>query len=114
MNPLFGSTDAVTLPLAILYTSPDKLEIGILNNPSPLPLNEDADIVVFTLNPKLGDMDAVALPLAILTASPDIFAIGILNKSLPLPLNEPLNAYALTESLTNKLPLTVVSPTNKI
>ena len=86
----------------------------MLNNPSPLPLNEDADIVVFTLNPKFGEIDAVALPLAILTESPDIFAIGILNKFAPLPLNEPLNEFAITESLTNKLPLTVVSPTNKI
>jgi hypothetical protein len=37
----------------------------MLNNPSPLPLNEDADTVVFTNSPVSGDIDAVTLPLAI-------------------------------------------------
>ena len=41
-NPLFGETDAVTLPLAILNTSRDNADNGISNNPAPLPVNIDA------------------------------------------------------------------------
>ena len=38
----------------------------MLNNPSPLPVNEDADTLVFTNKPVFGAIDAVTLPLAIL------------------------------------------------
>ena len=90
LNPYWGLTDAVTLPLAILNTSPLNADNGILNNPSPLPLNDDADTVVFTLNPKFGEIDAVADPLAILfdtNASSVKAERGISNNPLPLPLN---------------------------
>ena len=113
-NPLSGLTEAVILPLAILVTSCDNADNGMLNNPAPLPLNCDADTGTFTTNPKFGDIDAVAEPLAILTESPDMFEIGISNIFLPLPLNEPLKSLALTESLTNRFPLTIVSPINLI
>ena len=38
LNPSFGATDAVTLPLAIRNTSSDNAERGISNSPLPLPL----------------------------------------------------------------------------
>ena len=62
----------------------------MLNKPSPLPLNDDADTVVFILNPKFGEIDAVAEPLAILfdtNASSVKAERGISNKPLPLPVN---------------------------
>jgi hypothetical protein len=59
----------------------------MLNKPSPLPLNEDAVIVVLTTNPKFGEIDAVALPLAIRDESPVKDENGISNNPLPLPLN---------------------------
>ena len=40
LNPYRGSTDAVTLPLAILNESPLNAERGILNKPAPSPVNE--------------------------------------------------------------------------
>ena len=45
-NPSESETDAVTLPLAIKFeisASGDKAVLGILNNLSPLPLNEEPD-----------------------------------------------------------------------
>ena len=49
LNPVFGATDAVTLPLAILTVSPDIADCGISNNPLPLPLNTDAVTPPITL-----------------------------------------------------------------
>ena len=56
-NPSIGSTEAVTEPVAILYPSLANADNGMLNNPSPLPVNADADTLfvknasTFTLNP---------------------------------------------------------------
>ena len=36
-NPLIGSTDAVTEPLAILNASSESADCGILNKPLPSP-----------------------------------------------------------------------------
>ena len=93
MNPLFGETDAVTLPLEILNTSSDNAERGIFHNPAPLPVNTDADTAwnvenVFTTNPVFGAIDAVAEPLAILGASNASIVKaerGMLNNPLPSP-----------------------------
>ena len=102
-----GDADAVTLPLAIRNTSCDNAEIGISNNPLPLPLNIDAVIVdlkipeevtikkslivtpVFISSPLFGEIDAVAEPLAILNESPLNAERGILNKPAPSPTKEP-------------------------
>ena len=69
LNPKFGDTDAVTLPLDILNTSDDNADCGISNNPLPEPLNTDADIEpekldtsANTSNPLFGEIDAVAEP----------------------------------------------------
>ena len=110
-NPLIGSTDAVTEPLAILNASSESADCGILNKPLPSPLYWDADIeplistepvnceplsIEVTTNPSSGVTDAVTLPLAILNASPVNWENGISIKSLPLPLNEPLIESAIT------------------
>ena len=101
-NPLSGSTDAVTEPVAILNASSVIAERGISNNPAPLPLNIDADNSlatiklpsiepdVFTTNPKFGETDAVTEPLEILLISNDSADSGILNNPSPLPLKKPL------------------------
>ena len=120
LNPSFGETDAVTLPLAILFNSSESAENGILNNPLPSPLYKDADIFPLTnklpvnllptigdvtTNPKLGVADAVTEPLNIFDVSKsEIAESGISNKFLPLPLNEPL-LKNIPAPLTNKLPL---------
>ena len=49
LNPKSGLTDAVTLPLAILNTSCDNADIGISNNPLPLPVNIEAVTLPITL-----------------------------------------------------------------
>ena len=78
-NPLLELTDAVTLPLAILYASVANADIGMLNKPSPEPVNADADTLfvknagTFTLNPSTGEIDAVAEPLNIFVLSIDRF-----------------------------------------
>ena len=43
MNPKSGVTDAVTLPLAILNTSPTTAVIGISNKLLPLPLKNEPE-----------------------------------------------------------------------
>ncbi len=93
LNPSFGDTDAVTLPLAILFNSSDKAENGISNNPAPLPLNTDADtepekldVAANTSNPLSGEIDAVADPLNIFERSKSANAdSGISNNLAPLP-----------------------------
>ena len=66
-------------------------DCGILNNPSPLPVNAEAETLfvknasTFTLNPSTGEIDAVAEPLAILLISNDKADCGILNNPSPLP-----------------------------
>ena len=111
-NPSLGSTDAVTEPLAILNPSSDSADSGILNNPSPLPLNEDAESGnsnvenVFTTNPSFGEIDAVAEPLLILFNSNAKADSGISNKSLPLPKNDDVTVLAVT------LPLIKTEPVN--
>ena len=125
-NPLFGETDAVTLPLNILDVSKlESAEIGISNRFLPLPLNEPefkntpaplinklpVNWVPFSidsiLNPTLGDTDAVTLPDAINVdnnASGVNAVLGMLNNFSPLPLkNEPDPNEIFP--LTNKLPV---------
>ena len=117
MNPALGDTEAVTLPLAILFNSSDNAENGILNKPLPSPLNNDADKLPListepvnseplaadcTTNPLFNDTDAVTEPVAILTASCDIAEIGMLNNPLPSPLNKD----------DDILPLTSIEPVN--
>jgi len=92
-NPKFGDTDAVTEPDLIsveICASSVRAERGMLNNLSPLPLNEPENNSIpapftnklpltsiepvnseplsidCTLNPKFGDTDAVTEPDAIL------------------------------------------------
>ena len=124
-NPLVGETEAVTLPLAILNTSCDNADCGMLNNPSPLPLkNEPDDRNILPLkveprsgeitkNPVSGDTDAVTLPLAMraeICASSVKADLGISNKSLPLPLNTlPLDNLTLPK---NNDPLILDDTTN--
>ena len=123
LNPSLSDTEAVTLPLAILNTSSDKAERGILNNPLPSPLNNDADnepdILTLpvncepladdcTLNPKFGEVDAVTEPdniLVVSSASSVNAVLGILNNFSPLPLkNEP--------DVTDTFPETTTLPVN--
>ena len=67
LNPKFGDTDAVTLPLAILTVSPDIADCGISNNPLPLPLN----------------IEAVKLP-SIFVSPINLISAGIYNASTTL------------------------------
>ena len=107
MNPKFGDTDAVTLPLTInevTKASSVSAVLGILNNPSPLPLknplpdgittfpltnNEPVNVEPLstdnTLNPSLGLTDAVTLPLEIRNTSSDNAERGMLNNPPPSP-----------------------------
>ena len=110
LKPYTGLTEAVTLPLAILNTSAENADNGILNKPSPLPLNDDADTVVLTNKPKFGEIDAVALPLAIRVATIDSILSadnGIFDKPSPLPLKNPLPDGIVILPLTNNEPVKV-------
>ena len=109
-NPVKGSAEAVTLPLATLYASVANADCGISNKPLPLPLKIDADIVLvknagtFTLNPSTGDIDAVALPLNIFVESIAKLASVILERNLPSPIKNEL-LLIVTLPLTFTLPL---------
>ena len=113
INPKLGETEAVTLPLAILFNSSDKAENGISVKPAPLPLNTDADTepekfdtAANTSNPLSGEIDAVAEPLNIFERSKsDNADSGISNNLAPLPEYEP-------EYNSILLPLTKIEPVN--
>jgi hypothetical protein len=136
INPLTSLTDAVTLPLAIkseTNASSDKAVLGILNNPSPLPLKklplfnsipplikseplkvEPLSIEV-TTNPLSSLTEAVTLPLAIsdvICASSDKAVLGMLNKPSPLPLKNPLPDGILTIPSTVNDPVISTEPVN--
>ena len=110
INPLLGDTEAVTLPLIIrvdIKTSSANADLGMSNNPTPLPLkkfpvwsvtlpdifiepvNWEPDVGLSTLNPISSPTDAVTLPLAIkldTSTSSANAVLGILNNPSPLPL----------------------------
>ena len=127
-NPKLGETEAVTDPLAILFSLNAKADSGISNNPCPLPLYSDADTepvtfnlpfkveIVFTSNPLSGATDAVAEPLAILNDSSVSADNGISNNPAPLPLNtdadtEPLIwTEPLSSILTGPLLSSIINP----
>ena len=117
LNPNCGVTDAVTEPVAICVvtkTSSANADNGILNNPAPSPLNNDADtepdiltlpvnwepLAVFTKNLWPSLTDAVAEPLAILGATVD----GTLINWEPSP----------TKNCATTLPLTSTEPLNSL
>ena len=117
MNPSFGLTEAVTLPVAInvaTKASGVNADRGISNKPLPLPLNIDAETPnwnvekVLTTNPVFGAIDAVAEPLAILVATSESILSadnGILNNPSPLPLKNPLPDGITTLPLTKSEPV---------
>ena len=117
LNPNSGVTDAVTEPVdscVVTKTSSANADKGILNNPAPSPLNNDADIepdmltlpvnseplIVFTINLSPSLTDAVAEPLAILGATVD----GTLINWEPSP----------TKNCATTLPLTSTEPLNSL
>ena len=109
-NPLSGEIEAVAEPLVILNASCDRAFNGILNKPSPEPVNAEAETVVwkyadtFVLKPSIGDTEADAEPDTICVESIAKLASVIFLNFEPSPTkNEPVSAYILPFTL--KLPV---------
>ena len=109
-NPLFGLTEAVTLPLAINVA----VKAGILNNWEPSPIKKDADTlpltttfpinleplsIEVTTNPVLGETEAVTLPLDIKVA----VNAGILINWEPSPIKNDADTLPLTTTFPIKV-----------
>ena len=72
INPLSESTEAVTLPVAILTPSSANADRGILNSPLPSPLNKDEVTIPLTLTEPVTSTEPVNCCLS-LNSSPNMF-----------------------------------------
>ena len=120
-NPIFGATEAVTLPLDIKVA----VNAGILNNWEPSPIKNDEDTLPLTTtfpinveplstelttNPVFGATDAVTEPDLIsvdINASDVKAERGISDNPLPLPLKNPLPVGIVIFPTVVTLPLNV-------
>ena len=72
INPLSESTEALTLPVAILNPSSANADNGILNNPLPSPLYKDAVTIPLTIREPVTSTEPVNSCLST-NSSPNMF-----------------------------------------